>query len=90
MKLNSLYPMRQCFRFSSMHITSINVVQLPNVGVVNRRGEYKTRIYSDLGQYPASRGIGKTGFHDSDTTFSSQYIVTKSLDLVIFCAENKW
>ena len=35
---------------------------VPEVGVINRCGKYKPRIYSSRGQSPASRGKGKADF----------------------------
>ena len=54
-----------------------DLINLPKVGEVCRRGEYKLGIYSDRSQCPASRGKGtcKTVFLDfvhQDVIFSSQ------------------
>ena len=37
-----------------------SMVHVPKVGVTNRRGKHKYRIYSHQDQCPASRGIGMT------------------------------
>ena len=53
------------------------------MGVVNRRGEYKLRIYGDHGQYPALGSKDKTVCMQR---CYMQFTVTPySLDLVILC-----
>ena len=60
--------------------------QLLKVGVVNKRGEHKPRIYSNCGQHPASSGKGKTVCYMQLT-----YTVTpESSDLLTDRQTNRW